>query len=74
MGKIKKSSKIKKFLNFIYVCGFPWIVILLNDNPIGAILALIMQVSLIGWIPAVVWARRVLKEGEEKEEKITIDD
>ncbi len=37
---------------------FPWLVLLLNDNPGGALVALIMQASVVGWIPASVWAWR----------------
>lgn len=40
----------------------PWVVLLLHDNPGGALLALIMQATLIGWIPASLWALRVIKE------------
>ena len=53
---------------------FPWAVLLVNDNPAGAVIALLMQLSLIGWIPAYNWAVRVWFEGEKKEEKIKIDD
>ncbi|HVT62733.1 MAG TPA: hypothetical protein VHD33_04510 [Legionellaceae bacterium] len=35
---------------------FPAIIIFADDNPLGAILALILQASVIGWIPAMLWA------------------
>ncbi|ASQ47284.1 hypothetical protein [Legionella clemsonensis] len=55
---------------------FPWVILLLDDNPGGAIVALVMQATIIGWIPASFWAIRVIqenaeasKEGASKEEK-----
>ncbi|CEK09386.1 hypothetical protein [Legionella hackeliae] len=53
---------------------FPWLVLLLDDNPGGAVVALVMQATIIGWIPAIFWAVRVLQENaatakEEKEKK-----
>ncbi|KTD07926.1 hypothetical protein [Legionella jamestowniensis] len=50
---------------------FPWLVLLLDDNPGGAIVALVMQATIIGWIPASFWAIRILQENAEasKEEK-----
>ncbi len=41
---------------------FPWFVILINDNPVGALIALVMQVTIIGWIPAIIWARRTVRK------------
>ena len=60
----------KKLTSFM----FPWAVLLFNDNPSGALIALVMQLSIIGWIPASQWATRVWLEGEKKEEKLKIDD
>jgi len=37
----------------------PWLVLLINDNPGGAFVALIMQATLIGWPFATIWAWRV---------------
>ena len=39
---------------------FPWIVLLLDDNLGGAIAAIIMQATCIGWIPASLWAWKVV--------------
>ncbi|NDC41531.1 MAG: YqaE/Pmp3 family membrane protein [Chitinophagia bacterium] len=37
---------------------FPWMVLLIHDNPGGAVVALILQATVIGWIPASIWAWR----------------
>jgi len=37
---------------------FPWMVLLIHDNPGGAIVALVLQATVIGWIPASIWAWR----------------
>ena len=39
---------------------FPWIVMLLDDNLGGAIAAILMQATCIGWIPASLWAWKVV--------------
>jgi hypothetical protein len=53
---------MKRWLKLAFAGAFPWLVLLLNDNPLGALLALVMQASVIGWIPASMWAFRVLQE------------
>ncbi|WED42714.1 hypothetical protein [Legionella cardiaca] len=54
---------------------FPWIILLLDDNPGGAVVALIMQATVIGWIPAGIWALRVVKENSppKKHKKLSED-
>ena len=47
---------------------FPWLVLLFEDNPGGALVALIMQASIIGWIPASLWAWRTIHENQATKE------
>ena len=42
--------------------AFPWLVLLINDDPLGAFIAIIMQGTVIGWLPASVWAWRSAKK------------
>lgn len=42
----------------------PWLVLIIFDNPGGAVVALIMQGTIIGWIPAYLWAWRTYKEAQ----------
>tara|TARA_Y100000588_G_C13964422_1_gene800162 strand:+ start:611 stop:853 length:243 start_codon:yes stop_codon:yes gene_type:complete len=49
------------FMNILAVF-LPWMALFLSDNPGGAILALMMQATIIGWIPASMWAWRVVQE------------
>ncbi len=52
--------KIRRiFMSFIAVF-LPWVALLIYDNPGGALVALIMQATLIGWIPASIWALRTV--------------
>ena len=51
---------VKRALMSILAVFFPWIVMLIYDNPGGALVALILQATLIGWIPASVWAWRTV--------------
>lgn len=47
----------------------PWVVLLINDDPVGALIAIIMQVTLIGWIPASMWAWRSVKKTAQNKPK-----
>ncbi len=46
---------------------FPWLAFLLMDEPIKAGLALILQITLIGWIPASAWAINVANSNNKKQ-------
>lgn len=50
---------MKRFFYGMLAIALPWVIIMMDDNPGGAILALILQGTLIGWIPAAMWAWRV---------------
>lgn len=41
---------------------FPWLILFLQDNPGGALVALVMQASVVGWPFASAWAWRSLRE------------
>lgn len=58
-----------RFFQSILAVALPWVIILLDDNPGGAILALILQVTIIGWIPAAMWALRIVREKSDKNSK-----
>ena len=45
---------------------FPWIILLLDDNPGGALIAFLMQATFIGWLPASIWAYRVANPPQPK--------
>lgn len=47
------------FLAFLAIV-FPWVVMLIYDNPGGALIAIIMQATIVGWIPASMWAWRTV--------------
>lgn len=49
---------MKRIIMSILAILFPWLVLLLNDNPGGALVALVMQATVIGWPFASVWAWR----------------
>ena len=58
---------MKRFFTLCLVFAFPWLVLLYKDNPGGALLALVMQTSVIGWLPASLGALRVLDQEEGTE-------
>lgn len=52
--------KIRRiFMSFLAVF-VPWVALLMYDNPGGAFVALVLQATLIGWIPASIWAWRTV--------------
>lgn len=58
---------MKRIVMNVLAIFFPWIVMLIEDNPGGALLTLILQATLIGWIPASIWAWQVVhKAGKEQ--------
>ncbi len=65
---------MKRFFWSLLAIFFPWVVLLLDDNPGGAVVALVMQATLFGWIPASMWAWRIAHgtvEGKKNEKKTT---
>lgn len=46
---------------------FPWIIILINDNPGGAFVCLVMQVTVIGWPFATMWAWNISKHNKKSD-------
>ncbi len=57
---------LKKMLVGFLSFAFPWAVLLACDNPGGALVALCLQASLIGWIPATIWAWRTVYRQDAK--------
>jgi hypothetical protein len=51
---------MKRIIMSILAVLLPWLVLLINDNPGGALVALIMQATVIGWPFASIWAWRTI--------------
>lgn len=58
----------RKFMSLLAIF-FPWAVFLIEDNPGAFVVAIVMQATLIGWIPASMWAWRLV-HGEEKKNAV----
>ena len=56
---------MRKFLKGLLCFLFPWLVMLINDNPGAALVTIIMQATLIGWPFASTWAWRVWHQESE---------
>ena len=63
--------KVRKGILLVVAIFLPWLVLLLEDNPGGAFIALIMQATLIGWIPATLWAFKAIREAESAKAEST---
>lgn len=57
---------MKRIVMSFLALFLPWLALLLNDNPGGAFLALIMQATLIGWPFASIWAWKVVHPLHQK--------
>lgn len=62
-------SMIKRFFLYFLALFFPWSIMLIYDNPGGALAALVMQATAIGWLPATMWAFKVIKESAPQTRK-----
>jgi hypothetical protein len=62
---MKRAFFKRAFMSFLAIF-FPWIILLIDDNPGGAFVALVLQATAIGWIPASVWAWRIVHGTEKK--------
>lgn len=51
-------NMMKKLFMLFLIVFFPWVLLLIKDNPGGAFIALILQTTVIGWPFASVWAWR----------------
>ncbi len=51
-------------LNIIIALLLPWLALLMRGRILQGILCLILQVTLIGWLPAAVWALIVVNKDE----------
>lgn len=60
---------MKRFTMSFFAIFFPWIVLLIDDNPGGAVIALILQASVIGWIPASMWAWKIVHSTASQKSK-----
>ena len=43
-------------MRYLLALIFPWLVFFSMGKPIQGVICLVLQVSLIGWIPATIWA------------------
>ncbi len=59
-------SSAKRIFMSLLALSFPWIVLLIDDNPGGAFVALILQATVIGWIPASIWAWKIVHQAPKK--------
>jgi len=50
---------------------FPCAIVFADDNPLGGIAALAMQASVILWIPAVMWAWKIVHQNDLEKPTVT---
>ncbi len=59
--------KHRRILMMVLSMAFPWVVMFIEDRPVAGILALVLQVSVIGWAFAAIWAYGVAKESMDRQ-------
>lgn len=62
---------MKRLMMSFLAIFFPWVILLIDDNPGGALVAVILQASVIGWIPASIWAWKIVHQNKSKHKKHT---
>ncbi len=63
-----------KIMMTILAVLFPWVVLFAYDNPVGGVIALILQGTIIGWIPASIWALNVVYASPGKTSSAPLED
>ncbi len=61
-----KHISLKKVLMSFLAIAFPWVVLLIDDNPGGALITLVLQATIIGWLPASAWAWKIVHGSKKK--------
>lgn len=64
---------MKRFFYFLLALLVPWFVFVMNDQWGKALIAMMLQASIIGWVFATPWAWRVIQEdflAPKREEEI----
>ena len=61
-----KTASAKSIIMSLLALAFPWVILSIDDNPGGALVALILQATVIGWLPASVWAWRIVHQKPKK--------
>jgi uncharacterized membrane protein YqaE (UPF0057 family) len=46
----------------------PWLAVLLGRHPFKAAVCLVLQLSVVGWIPAAIWAVTVVNEDRREKQ------
>ncbi len=44
----------------------PWLALMLRGRPVQGIFCLILQITVVGWIPAAVWAIMVVNSDNQE--------
>lgn len=60
---------MRRLFRFFLCFFFPWLILFYYDNPGGALVAVVMQATVIGWPFAIIWAWRVMKENRHIKHK-----
>lgn len=49
-------------MRFLIAIILPWLLFFTIGRPIAGVICLILQISLIGWLPAAIWAVYALSQ------------
>lgn len=56
---------MKKIGSWVLAIFFPWLVFLLYDDVRYAAITFLLQATLVGWLPAIIMARRAQKQAAQ---------
>jgi len=58
----RSQAKRDKRMRLIIALLLPWLTFFTIGRPVAGIICLILQVTLIGWLPAAIWAVYALSQ------------
>lgn len=60
--KSKRLNHLVFVMRLLIALLLPWLAFFTIGRPIAGIICLILQITLIGWIPAAIWATYALSQ------------
>jgi uncharacterized membrane protein YqaE (UPF0057 family) len=53
---VLKSLTPTFFMRYVFAFFLPWLSLILQGKILAGVICLILQITIIGWIPAFIWA------------------
>ena len=61
-GRVVRLPPEDSFMRLVIALILPWLAFFIIGRPVSGIVCLILQITLIGWAPAAIWAVYALSQ------------